>query len=93
MAVAGLVKLQEQTPTSFSPQNKEFFQKTIGGNWANIVEVDYEKLNKGSVLQQYLDQSVTKSKRPGTVRVNLPDKDVKGIQPAFGKQVLLQHKR
>ncbi|PMU58242.1 peptidase M6, partial [Pseudomonas sp. GP01-A3] len=30
------------TPTSFSPQNKEFFQKTIGGNWANMTEVDYK---------------------------------------------------
>ncbi|KAA0793046.1 peptidase M6 [Bacillus wiedmannii] len=74
------------TPTSFSPQNKEFFQKTIGGNWANIVEVDYEKLNKGIGLATYLDQSVTKSNRPGMIRVNLPDKDVKAIDPAFGKQ-------
>ncbi|PEO57266.1 M6 family metalloprotease immune inhibitor InhA1 [Bacillus wiedmannii] len=74
------------TPTSFSPQNKEFFQKTIGGNWANIVEVDYEKLNKGIGLATYLDQSVTKSNRPGMIRVNLPDKDVKTIDPAFGKQ-------
>lgn len=74
------------TPTSFSPQNKEFFQKTIGGNWANIVEVDYEKLNKGIGLATYLDQSVTKSNRPGMIRVNLPDKDIKTIAPAFGKQ-------
>ncbi|MDP7977705.1 immune inhibitor A domain-containing protein [Bacillus sp. WLY-B-L8] len=74
------------TPTSFSPQNKEFFQKTIGGNWANIAEVDYDKLNKGIGYATFLDQSVTKSARPGMVRVNLPDKDVKGIQPAFGKK-------
>ena len=74
------------TPTSFSPQNKEFFQKTMGGNWANIVEVDYEQLNKGVGLATYLDQSVTKSKRPGMIRVNLPEKEVKGIEPAFGKQ-------
>lgn len=79
-------KIAGTTPTSLSPQNKEFFQKTIGGNWANIVEVDYEKLNKGIGLATYLDQSVTKSDRPGLIRVNLPDKDVKGIQPAFGKQ-------
>ncbi|MDM5153913.1 immune inhibitor A [Bacillus sp. DX1.1] len=74
------------TPTSFSPQNKEFFQKNMGGNWANIVEVDYEKLNKGIGLATYLDQSVTKSNRPGLIRVNLPDKEVKGIEPAFGKK-------
>ncbi|CAG9614036.1 Immune inhibitor A [Bacillus rhizoplanae] len=73
-------------PTSFSPQNKEFFQKNIGGNWANIVEVDYDKLNKGIGFATYLDQSVTKSARPGLIRVNLPDKDVKGIQPAFGQK-------
>ncbi|MGX5438393.1 M6 family metalloprotease immune inhibitor InhA1 [Bacillus thuringiensis] len=79
-------KIAGTTPTSFSPQNKEFFQKTIGGNWANIVEVDYEKLNKGIGLATYLDQSVTKSDRPGMIRVNLPDKDVKTIEPAFGKQ-------
>ncbi|MDM5238162.1 peptidase M6 [Bacillus cereus] len=79
-------KIAGTTPTSLSPQNKEFFQKTIGGNWANIVEVDYEKLNKGIGLATYLDQSVTKSNRPGLIRVNLPDKDVKTIAPAFGKQ-------
>ncbi|WP_242224671.1 immune inhibitor A domain-containing protein [Bacillus cereus group sp. BfR-BA-01380] len=74
------------TPTSFSPQNKEFFQKNIGGDWANIVEVDYDKLNRGVGFATYLDQSVTKSARPGLIRVNLPDKDVKGIPAAFGKQ-------
>lgn len=79
-------KIAGTTPTSLSPQNKEFFQKTIGGNWANIVEVDYEKLNKGIGLATYLDQSVTKSNRPGMIRVNLPDKDIKTIEPAFGKQ-------
>ncbi|HDR5429464.1 TPA: immune inhibitor A [Bacillus anthracis] len=79
-------KIAGTTPTSFSPQNKEFFQKTIGGNWANIVEVDYEKLNKGIGLATYLDQSVTKTNRPGMIRVNLPDKDIKTIDPAFGKQ-------
>ncbi|WP_249685340.1 immune inhibitor A domain-containing protein, partial [Bacillus velezensis] len=72
-------KIAGTTPTSFSPQNKEFFQKTIGGNWANIVEVDYEKLNKGIGLATYLDQSVSKTNRPGIIRVNLPFKDIKTI--------------
>ena len=58
----------------------------MGGNWANIVEVDYNKLNRGIGYATYLDQSVTKSNRPGLIRVNLPDKEVKGIQPAFGKK-------
>ncbi|WP_379969090.1 immune inhibitor A domain-containing protein [Ectobacillus sp. sgz5001026] len=71
--------------TSFSPQNKEFFQKTIGGNWAKILEVNYSDLPRQGVFS-FLDQSVTKSKRPGIVRVNLPDKEVQGIQPAFGKK-------
>ncbi|MDH2881341.1 immune inhibitor A domain-containing protein [Bacillus cytotoxicus] len=79
-------KIAGTTPTSFSPQNKEFFQKTMGGNWANIVEIDYEKLNRGIGYVTYLDQSVTKSNRPGLIRVNLPDKDVKGIEPAFGQK-------
>ncbi len=35
------------------------------GNWANIVEVDYDKLRTGIGTATYLDQSVTKSKRPG----------------------------
>ncbi|WP_226675490.1 immune inhibitor A domain-containing protein [Rossellomorea aquimaris] len=72
-------------PTSFSPQNKEFFQKTMGGNWANITEVNYEDIDKKGVAT-FIDQSVTKSKNPGIVKVNLPKKEVKGIQPAFGKQ-------
>ncbi|MBH0172695.1 immune inhibitor A [Fictibacillus sp. 23RED33] len=71
------------TPTSFSPQNKEFFQKTMGGNWANIEEVNYDEIGKFGVLTN-IDQSVTKSKNPGIVKVNLPKKAVKGIQPAFG---------
>ncbi|EMA6342195.1 immune inhibitor A [Bacillus cytotoxicus] len=79
-------KIAGTTPTSFSPQNKEFFQKTMGGNWANIAEIDYEKLNRGIGYATYLDQSVTKSNRPGLIRVNLPDKDVKGIEPAFGQK-------
>ncbi|MEI4801661.1 immune inhibitor A domain-containing protein [Bacillus sp. FJAT-51639] len=72
-------------PTSFSPQNKEFFQKNMKGNWANIVDVDYDKL-RGIGSATYLDQSVTKSKRPGMIRVNLPDKEVKNIEPGFGKK-------
>ncbi|MDF2038163.1 immune inhibitor A [Cytobacillus oceanisediminis] len=72
-------------PTSFSPQNKEFFQKGMGGNWANITEVNYEDIdNKG--LATVIDQSVTKSKNPGIVKVNLPEKEVKGIAPAFGEK-------
>ncbi|MDA6141503.1 immune inhibitor A, partial [Escherichia coli] len=31
-------------PTSFSPQNKEFFQKVMGGNWANIKEMDLKDI-------------------------------------------------
>ncbi len=33
----------------------------------------------------YIDQSVTKSNRPGVVRVNLPGKSVETIKPEFGK--------
>ena len=82
---AGLVRLLEQRQRVSRHKIKNF-SKTIGGNWANIVEVDYEKLNKGIGLATYLDQSVTKSDRPGMIRVNLPDKDVKTIEPAFGKK-------
>ncbi|MGM9987928.1 MAG: immune inhibitor A domain-containing protein [Bacillaceae bacterium] len=71
-------------PTSFSPQNKEFFQKTMGGNWANIVEVDASKLNSSGTFA-LIDQSVTKSANPGMVKVNLPDKEIQGIQPIQGK--------
>ncbi|WP_061811435.1 immune inhibitor A domain-containing protein [Rossellomorea vietnamensis] len=72
-------------PTSFSPQNKEFFQKTMGGNWANMTEINYEDIDKNG-LATIIDQSVTKSKNPGVVKVNLPQKEVKGIQPAFGEK-------
>jgi immune inhibitor A len=78
-------KIAGTAPTSFSPQNKEFFQTTMGGNWANIVEVDYEDIDKSGIAS-YIDQSVTKSKNPGIVKVNLPQKDVKGIMPAFGEK-------
>lgn len=73
------------TPTSFSPQNKDFFQNSIGGNWANIQQVDYSKINKIGLLTK-VDQSVTKSNNPGIVKVNLPDKKVQGIKPAFGQK-------
>lgn len=70
-------------PPSFSPQVKEFYQKTIGGNWANITEVNYEDIDKNG-LATVIDQSVTKSKNPGIVKVNLPNKKVPGIAPEFG---------
>lgn len=70
-------------PPSFSPQVKEFYQKTIGGNWANITEVNYEDIDQNG-LATIIDQSVTKSKNPGIVKVNLPNKKVPGIQPEFG---------
>ncbi|KKZ95914.1 hypothetical protein B4147_5877 [Bacillus wiedmannii] len=79
-------KIVGTTPTSFSPQNKEFFQKIMGGNWVNITEVDYDKLNRGIGYATYLDQSVSKTERPGIIRVNLPDKEVKGIESVFGKK-------
>ncbi|WP_294740079.1 immune inhibitor A domain-containing protein [uncultured Exiguobacterium sp.] len=72
-------------PTSFSPQNKEFFQNVMGGNWANIQQIDFDSLDKLGTAS-YLDQSVTKSKNPGIIKVNLPKKPVKGIAPAFGKK-------
>ena len=37
-------KIAGTEPTSFSPQNKDFLQKNIGGNWAKILEVDYDKI-------------------------------------------------
>ncbi|WP_079505375.1 immune inhibitor A domain-containing protein [Mesobacillus jeotgali] len=72
-------------PTSFSPQNKEFFQKVMGGNWANITEVNYDEIDKNG-LTAVIDQSVTKSKNNGIVKVNLPKKKVKGIEPGFGEK-------
>lgn len=76
-------KIAGTTPSSFSPQNKEFFQKTMGGNWANVSEIDAADITKLGTAA-IIDQSVTKSKNPGIVKVNLPDKAVPGIQPAFG---------
>lgn len=71
------------SPTSFSPQNKEFFQSTMSGNWANILEVDYKDIDKKGI-SSFVDQSVTKSKNPGIIKINLPPKDVKGIMPEYG---------
>lgn len=78
-------KVAGTEPTSFSPQNKEYFQKVMGGNWANITEVNYKDIDKNGVTA-VLDQSVTKSKNNGIVKVNLPAKKVKGIEPAFGEK-------
>ncbi|WP_214745172.1 immune inhibitor A domain-containing protein [Exiguobacterium sp. s189] len=78
-------KVAGTEPTSFSPQNKEYFQKIMGGNWANITEVDLEDINSQGFVSQ-LDQSVTKSNNPGIIKVNLPDKKIKGIEPAYGER-------
>lgn len=78
-------------PPSFSAQNKEFFQNVMGGNWANITEVNYEDIDKNGVAS-FIDQSVTKSKNPGIVRVNLPGKEVKGIQTDFGSKYYYSEK-
>lgn len=40
-------KIAGTEPTSFSPQNKDFLQKNMGGNWAKILEVDYDKIKRG----------------------------------------------
>ncbi|MCT4782235.1 MULTISPECIES: immune inhibitor A domain-containing protein [Exiguobacterium] len=77
-------KIAGTEPTSFSPQNKEYFQKLMGGNWANIKEVELDDINAQGFVSQ-IDQSVTKSNNPGIVKINLPDKKVKGIEPKFGK--------
>ncbi|MER2032689.1 immune inhibitor A domain-containing protein, partial [Exiguobacterium indicum] len=37
-------KVAGTEPTSFSPQNKEFFQNVMGGNWANIQQIDFDSL-------------------------------------------------
>ncbi|MDR6882570.1 immune inhibitor A domain-containing protein [Bacillus sp. 3255] len=73
------------TPTSFSPQNKDFFQRTMGGNWAKVTEINASDINQLGTAA-IIDQSVTKSNNPGIVKVNLPDKAVPGIQPAFGSR-------
>ena len=78
-------------PPSFSPQVKEFYQKTIGGNWANITEVNYQDIDKNG-LASVIDQSVTKSKNPGIVKVNLPGKEVKGFAPATGEKYYFSQK-
>ncbi|WP_215193186.1 immune inhibitor A domain-containing protein [Exiguobacterium sp. s95] len=78
-------KVAGTEPTSFSPQNKEFFQNVMGGNWANIETIDFDSLSKAGTAS-YIDQSVTKSKNPGIIKVDLPKKPVKGIAPAFGKK-------
>lgn len=77
-------KIAGTEPTSFSPQNKEYFQKLMGGNWANITEVELDDINAQGFVSQ-IDQSVTKSNNPGIVKINLPNKKVKGIEPKFGK--------
>ncbi|PLS06994.1 immune inhibitor A domain-containing protein [Neobacillus cucumis] len=78
-------------PPSFSPQVKEFYQNTIGGNWANIKEVNYDEIDKNG-LATVIDQSVTKSKNPGIVKVNLPGKEVKGFAPATGEKYYFSQK-
>lgn len=78
-------KIAGTEATSFSPQNKEFFQKVMGGNWANFNEVNYEDIDKNG-LATVIDQSVTKSNNPGIVKVNLPEKKVLSpIQPEDGE--------
>lgn len=78
-------KIAGTAPTSFSPQNKEFFQKSMGGNWVDIQEVNSSDLDAQGV-GYVIDQSVTKSHNAGILKVNLPDKPVMGIKPAFGQK-------
>jgi immune inhibitor A len=79
-------KIAGTEPTSFSPQNKEYFQKVMGGNWANITEIDMKDITKSGQMIK-IDQSVTKSKETGLVKVNLPQKEVPSkIQPENGEK-------
>jgi immune inhibitor A len=47
--------------------------------------VNYDEIDENG-LTAVIDQSVTKSKNNGIVKVNLPKKKVKGIEPAFGEK-------
>ncbi|MGG3914930.1 immune inhibitor A domain-containing protein [Rossellomorea vietnamensis] len=79
-------------PTGFSPYAKEMLQNSAvvdsegtKGNWQTGKEVDLEELNSKG-MEVLLDEAATKGTNNDVVKVNLPKKEVKGIQPAFGEK-------
>jgi immune inhibitor A len=79
-------------PTGFSPYMKEMLQESAvidsegnKGNWLTGTEINLEDVNS-SGMEVTLDEAVTKGTNNDVVKVNLPKKEVKGIQPAFGEK-------
>ncbi|MDF2591598.1 MAG: family metalloprotease protein, partial [Clostridia bacterium] len=57
-------------PTGFSPYAKQIFQALYGGNWQNVIDINYENISNAGVRVN-LRQA---SEGGQVVRVNLPDK-------------------
>lgn len=76
-------KIPGTEPTGFSPLAKEFYQKTIGGNWLKNETVHVNDLDtKGTTIT--LDQASTKGSNADAVRIDLPDQVNQITTPASG---------
>ncbi|CDF59282.1 Metalloprotease, putative zinc-binding domain [Thermobrachium celere DSM 8682] len=68
-------------PTGFSPYAKQFLQAVYGGNWQNVIDINYSELTKGGsevVLRQA-------SETGQVLRIVLPDKKHVVNTPYSGK--------
>lgn len=58
-------------PTGFSPWCKQYLQKTLGGNWANIREFNLDDIDE-SGIDILLDEASRKGINNEVIRINLP---------------------
>ncbi|MFZ5351228.1 MAG: immune inhibitor A domain-containing protein [Bacillota bacterium] len=77
-------KIGGTEPTGFSPWAKEFFQKSMGGNWQHGITIhDSEITEKG--IEVVLDQAAIKGPNEDVVKIQLPEKQKHINTPASGK--------
>lgn len=78
---AGLIPGSE--PSNFSPWAKQFFQASLGGNWASSSTIALDDLADGPKTF-LIDQGSSKGVNNEFVRVNLPPKSLLMVEPFAG---------
>jgi immune inhibitor A len=79
-------------PSGFSPYMKEMLQasavvdnKGTKGNWQSGTEINAQDVSRKG-MEVLLDEAATKGTNNDVVKIDLPDKEVKGIMPEFGEK-------
>jgi immune inhibitor A len=74
-------------PTGFSPFAKQFFQSSMNGKWQAGTKINLMDHQGKTLNALQLDEASTKGTENDVIRIDLPQKDVRLIEPFEGNQV------